>query len=256
MKGKILFIALCILSVLMTLMFFPSIKSTRGASEKLSDSAVRTVLESRLTRYGLLQGNNIQILVANGVIILKGEVRSLGQKEKVAHYAHEVDDSYAIENDLTIQANNLSGQLIADSVRVQLDKYVLWSIFDWVEAQVNNGVVTLSGWVVEPWHKDGYGNQAKKAPGVKQVTNNIQALPVSFTDDHIRRQAALVIYDDPILARYGYRAVPSIHIIVNMGVVTLKGVVFSSHDADRAYSLVSFRTDALEVVNQLQVESE
>jgi osmotically-inducible protein OsmY len=255
MRGKTLFPVASMLFMLMALVLFASTKSTRGEPEKLSDSAVKTVLEQRLIKYGLLKDNNIQVSVDNGVITLNGVVRSLAQKEKVAHYAHEVDDTYAIENLLTIQAGNLSDQQIADSVMAQVDKYVFYSIFDWIEVRVNNGVATLSGWVDEPWHKSGYEKQARKAPGVREIKSEIQTLPASFTDDHIRRQAAMVIYDDPILDQYGYRAVPAIHIIVNMGIVTLKGVVASSFDATRAGSLVRYRTDAFDVVNQLQFES-
>jgi osmotically-inducible protein OsmY len=256
MRGKTLFPMASMLFMLMALVLFAGTKSTQGEPEKLTDSAVKTVLEQRLIKYGLLRDNNIQVSVDNGVITLNGVVRSLAEKEKVAHYAHEVDDTYAIENLLTIQAGNLSDQQIADSVMAQVDKYVFYSIFDWIEVQVNNGVATLSGWVDAPWHKSGYEKQAKKAVGVRQIKNEIETLPASFTDDQVRREAAGVIYDDPILDRYGYRAVPAIHIIVNMGIVTLKGVVASSFDANRAGSLVRYRTDAFDVVNQLQFPSE
>jgi osmotically-inducible protein OsmY len=245
---------IALLPLLITLLVLFGTRINRAA--ELSDNAVKTVLEHRLTMYGLLQGNQIQITVANGVISLNGEVTSLDQKEKIAKYAHEVDDTYAIQNNLTVRTANLTDQQIADSVRMELDHYVMWSIFDWVEPQVSSGVVTLTGWVVDSWHSDGYANQAKKAPGVKQVINKIQSLPVSFTDDHLRRQAALVIYDDGILKDYGYRDVPTIHIIVDMGVVTLLGTVNSKYDADRATSLVSYRTNAFDVIDRLQVVSQ
>ena len=243
-----------ILPLLISLMVLSGYRVNRA--EEPSDNAVKIVLEHRLTRYGLIQGNQIQITVAHGTITLNGEVASLDQKEKIARYAHEVDDTYAIQNNLTVRTANLTDQQIADSVRMQLDKYVLWSIFDWVVPQVSNGVVTLTGWVVDSWHSDGYANQAKKAPGVKQVINHIESLPVSFTDDHLRRQAARLIYDDGILKDYGYRDVPTIHIIVDMGVVTLYGTVNSQYDADRAASLVSFRTNAFNVIDRLQVVSQ
>lgn len=254
MRSKLRLRMIAMLPLLAILIVFSSTQINRA--EEPSDNAVKTVLEHRLTRYGLLPGNQIQITVANGVITLTGAVGSLDQKEKIARYAHEVDDTYAIQNNLTVRTGNLTDQQIADSVRIQLDRYVMWSIFDWVEAQVNNGVVTLTGWVVNSWHRDGYANQAKKAPGVKQVIDNIDSLPVSFTDDNLRRQAARMIYDDGILKDYGNRDVPAIHIIVDMGVVTLLGTVNSAYDADRATSLVSYRTDAFNVIDRLQVANQ
>ena len=256
MKRKSLFTVVPILFMLMALVLFSGTKLTSGKTEKFSDSAVKTVLEQRLIKYGLLKDNNIQVSVENGVITLNGVVRSLAEKAKVAHYAHEVDDTYTIENLLTIQVGNLSDQQIADSVMAKVDNYAFYSVFDWIEVKVNSGVATLSGWVDEPWHKSGYEKQAQKAIGVRQIKNEIETLPASFTDDDIRHQAATVIYDDPILDRYAYGTVPAIHIIVNMGVVTLKGVVASSFDATRAGSLVRYRTDAFDVVNQLQFPSE
>jgi osmotically-inducible protein OsmY len=254
MKRKTLFIIASILPGLIILVLFASTNSSRGKPEKPSDNAVKTVLEQRLIKYGLLQGDNIQVSVENGVISLKGMVRSLAEKERVGRYAHEVDDTYSIENALTIQDANLSDQQIADSVMAEINQYVFYSIFDWIEVRVNDGVATLSGWVDIPWHKSGYEKQARKAPGVREIKSEIQTLPASFTDDDIRRQAARAIYDDGILYQYGFREVPAIHIIVNMGIVTLKGMVGSSFDANRAGSLVRYRTDAFDVINQLQVE--
>ena len=50
-------------------------------------------------------------------------------------------------------------------------------------------------------------------------------------DDQIRQAVAKAIYGDPeIGTRYGYQALPSIHIIVDNGHVTLKGVVDSQMD--------------------------
>jgi hyperosmotically inducible protein len=235
-----------------TMMLSAGTASTKTGTAKPSDDAVKTVLEQRLSNYGLMSGNNIQIAVTNGIIALKGTVRSLDNKDKAGKYAHEVEDSYTIDNQLTIQPGSLSDQQMTDSVRHEINNYVLYSIFDWVEVQVKDGVVTLSGWVYESWHKPGYEKQARKAPGVKQVINNLQELPVSFTDDHLRHQAADLIYDDAFLYKYAYGDVPTIHIIVNMGVVTLMGMVDSKYDADRATSLVNYRTDAFAVVDDLQ----
>lgn len=64
-----------------------------------------------------------------------------------------------------------------------------------------------------------------------------------------------VIYDDAFLYKYAYGEVPSIHIIVNLRVVTLKGIVDTKYDADRAASLVNFTTDAFSVVDDLQFKS-
>jgi len=50
-------------------------------------------------------------------------------------------------------------------------------------------------------------------------------LPLSTFDDHIRWAAASTIYRDPMFTAYAIQANPPIHIIVENGKVTLKGVV-------------------------------
>ena len=74
--------------------------------------------------------------------------------------------------------------------------------------------------------------------------------------DTIRRAAYHAIFGDPSLSiRYGYRALPSIHIIVDNGRITLEGMVASQSDRD----LVQLRANSVEnvfsVANELQIEA-
>ena len=71
------------------------------------------------------------------------------------------------------------------------------------------------GSVVDPVLKSSAGNVTKRVEGVTQVNNEIKVLPLSPFDDQIRRAEYRAIYGDASLStRYGYRALPSIHIIV------------------------------------------
>jgi len=80
------------------------------------------------------------------------------------------------------------------------------------------------------------------------VINEIKVLPLSDMDWQIRRAEAKAIYGDPeIGTRYGYQALPSIHIIVENGHVTLEGVVDSQFDD------TVIRTRANEVPNVFSV---
>jgi hypothetical protein len=76
-------------------------------------------------------------------------------------------------------------------------------------------------------------------------------------DDQIRRAEYNAIYGDSMLAtRYGFRALPSIHILVKNGHVQLEGWVANKSD----YDLVNIRAKAVpgvfSVVNDLQIENE
>jgi hyperosmotically inducible periplasmic protein len=123
---------------------------------------------------------------------------------------------------------------LAKEVRHALLMLPYYSIFDDLYFQLNGSVVTLEGACPPepPWDiKSDAEDAVKRVPGVTQVINNIKALPLSNMDWQIRRAEARAIYgDSEIGIRYGYQAVPSIHIIVDNGHVTLDGVVDNQFD--------------------------
>jgi hyperosmotically inducible protein len=123
---------------------------------------------------------------------------------------------------------------LAKEVRHNLLMLPYYSIFDDLSFSVNGSVVTLQGACPPepPWDiKSDAEAAVKKVKGVTQVVNNIKELPLSPMDWQIRRAEERVIYGDADLGtRYGYQALPPIHIIVDNGHVTLTGVVASTFD--------------------------
>jgi hyperosmotically inducible protein len=145
---------------------------------------------------------------------------------------------------------------IARQVRHELVMLPYYGIFDDLAFRVEGGTVTLLGAVTRPTLKSDAENVTKKVEGVNQVINKIEVLPLSPMDDRIRMAQYRAIYGDPTLAtRYGYRALPSIHIIVNNGHVILEGVV--ANEADK--TIINARANAVpgvfSVTNNLIVES-
>jgi hyperosmotically inducible protein len=97
----------------------------------------------------------------------------------------------------------------------------------------------------------------KKVEGVNQVINKIEVLPLSPMDDRIRMAQYRAIYGDPTLAtRYGYRALPSIHIIVKNGHVILEGVVANEADKNIINARANAVSGVFSVTNNLVVESQ
>lgn len=144
---------------------------------------------------------------------------------------------------------------IARDVRHQLLMLPYYGVFDDLAFRVDGGTVTLLGAVTRPTLKSDAENVTKRVEGVTNVINNIEVLPLSPMDDQIRRAEYQAIYGDPALStRYGFRALPSIHIIVKNGHVTLEGTVANQGDKD----LVNVRANAVpgvfSVTNDLVVE--
>jgi len=146
--------------------------------------------------------------------------------------------------------DNQLAEQVAHGVRM----YSHYDVFDWVEGSVHDGVVTLTGAVREPFHKDDYARIVQSIPGVKSLDNQLRVLPVSMFDDQIRRAASRAIFRDPMFTGYAIQANPPIHIVVENGKVTLKGVVANPMDRQIAESRVRTNVLAFDVTNDLKVE--
>jgi hyperosmotically inducible periplasmic protein len=88
--------------------------------------------------------------------------------------------------------------------------------------------------VHRPTLKSAAARVVQQVEGVSTVTNNIEVLPLSPNDDRIRLSVYRAIYGSSALSRYALQPVPSIHIIVKNGQVTLEGVAANEMDKNIA----------------------
>jgi hyperosmotically inducible protein len=128
------------------------------------------------------------------------------------------------------------------------------TIFDNLAYKVDGDTVTLLGQVRNAVLKDEAGNVVKKIEGVEHVNNQIEILPTSINDDRIRRQVARAIFSEDGLFYYSLGALPSLHIIVKNGHVSLEGVVRSQTDKNLAGIRANGVPGVFSVENNLQVE--
>ena len=140
-----------------------------------------------------------------------------------------------------------------DQVRHQLVMLPYFSVFDNLAYGVDGNTVTLYGEVTRPVLKSDAERAVKHIEGVAQVVDNIKVLPLSPFDNQIRRAEYRAIFGYSSLYRYAMGAIPSIHIIVDDGHVTLVGIVGNEwirsgrHPGQRGSGVFS-------VTNDLQVE--
>lgn len=147
-------------------------------------------------------------------------------------------------------------QWITREVRHQLVMLPYYSVFDNLTYKVNGDTVTLMGEVVRPTLKNDAGRVVKRIEGVDKVINNIEVLPLSPNDDRIRRAVYRAIYSKPGLDQYAMRAVPTIHIIVKNGHVTLEGAVAREMDKQQAGMAANGVSGVFSVTNNLRVDTE
>jgi hyperosmotically inducible protein len=140
------------------------------------------------------------------------------------------------------------------AVRHELVMMPWFSVFDNLEFQVNGNQVILSGQVTRPTLKSDAERLIKKLEGVESVVNNIEVLPLSSFDDHIRLAAYRSVYGFGPLSRYNWGPVPPIHIIVKNGNVTLQGVVNNETDKNLATLRANQVSGVFSVTNDLKVD--
>jgi hyperosmotically inducible protein len=142
---------------------------------------------------------------------------------------------------------------LTKEVRHQLVMLPWYSVFDNLEYKVDGDKVTLYGQVTRPSLKSDAEAVVKNLEGVASVVNNIEVLPVSTMDDQLRRAVYRAVYGEGGLSRYAEQAVPSVHIIVKNGNVTLEGVVDNETDKNLANLRASQVSNVFSVKNNLVV---
>jgi len=146
-------------------------------------------------------------------------------------------------------------QVLKD-VAAKVDGYTQFTIFDDVNANVKDGVVTLTGKVTMPYKRDDIEKRVAKVDGVKQVNDQIAVLPVSQFDDQLRYRLARAIYSNPNFWNYAIGPNQPIHIVVEHGRVTLEGVVLNDTDRAIANSIATTQFGIMSVKNNLKTEAE
>jgi len=141
-------------------------------------------------------------------------------------------------------------------IRHELVTLPYYDVFDWLEGEVSlEGVVVLRGQVVRPSTKSEAEKRVRDIEGIERLENQIEVLPVSPSDDRLRLAIYRAIFSmNSPLFRYATRAVPPIHIIVNRGRATLKGVVATEADKNIAFIRARGVPGLFGVTNELQVE--
>lgn len=220
-----------------------------------SNAEMTAGVQSRLYHAGIFKHGQVNVDVEDGVATLTGTVDSYGQEMRAVRAARHQHGVTSVVNHIQVSADGVSSQELIKKVRHEVLMYPYYTVFDHITFSVEGNRLTVAGQVTQPYKKSDLGNILAGIKGVTFVKNDIQVLPLSSFDDHIRLAVAERIYGDPIFSNYANQANPPIHIIVNNGDVTLYGVVNSKVDRMKAEIDARFATTYVGLTNNLQVES-
>jgi len=155
----------------------------------------------------------------------------------------------------TKPAGGQMSMMIADEVRHRLIMLPYYGVFDWLECEIKpDNSAVLRGQVTRPSTKSDAEAELRRIEGIPKISNEVEVLPVSTSDDQIRLAIyrSIFKYEGPMF-RYAIQSVPPIHIIVKNGRVTLKGTVDDAGDSQIAYMAANSVSGVFEVKNELNV---
>ena len=161
---------------------------------------------------------------------------------------------------LNLLTSNRSLNLVAREVRHELlSELPYYTVFDWIEFEVlpDNSVVLRGEVTTPPDTKLRAERLVENVAGVSKVINNIRVLPVSPNDERLRRALYNAIYGfNSPLFKYGVGSRQAIHIIVDGGRATLKGIVDTQADKEQAYLRARAIPGLFSVTNELVAKGE
>jgi hyperosmotically inducible protein len=235
------------------LLVFLAVPAAFGAAAR-SDARITADIQNKVYQAKVFNRGEVHVAFDAGVATLSGTVGDLGTKLDAERAAGKVNGVQRVVNNITVSADDVTPAQILEEARRRVVTYYAYSIFDNVQLEARGNTLLVSGQVTQPFKKSDLGRILTRVRGVAALDNNLEVLPLSVYDNQIRLAVARAIYGDPYFVHYANRAVPSIHIIVKNGDVTLTGAVASQLDrakaeADARTAATFFRFD-----NQLRVE--
>lgn len=200
------------------------------------------------------QWKGITASTDDAIVTLNGTAKMLIDKLDAGKKIDKLDHVQGVRNHVDVQGGVSDQKLqseLADKLRY--DRVGMGITFNALGLKVENGVATVTGDVRDYASRDSALALIETTPGVKDVVDQINVLPVSPFDDQIRIAVARAIYGNSSLSRYAIDPQRPIRIVVDNGHVTLYGVVDTQGDKTLAEMQARSVPNVFSVDNKLVV---
>ncbi len=226
-----------------------------GTTNTKNDQQIQQTVTQKIQ--STKQLNAVNSSVEDGIVTLTGSVPLYQDKLDAAKKVKKLANVNGVRNQIVV-----AGETVPDSqLQQKLAKKLAYdrvgyfdNSFNYLALDVKDGVVTLNGDTMNDMAKDSAFAIVTRTPGVKDVVNDVNVLPVSNFDDSIRIRTARAIYRDSVLGRYASDPVHPIRIVVDNGHVTLYGSVENTMDKNIAGMRALSVPGAFSVDNKLVVD--
>lgn len=195
---------------------------------------------------------SIEVSVEGGEVTLRGVVPTLWAKSEAIRKTFDVNGVETVASELEIPSVERDEDLIQEVAKAVYE-YPYYTVWDYIEGGVNDGVVTLTGSVTADRDKPGaIFERVAKIRGVQDVRSTIETQSASSFDVDLRYALSARIFNDIAFEEFARWPNPPFHLIVDRSVVTLKGAVRSESDKRRLEQLVRHTPGVLRMVSDLQ----
>ena len=194
----------------------------------------------------------VTVSVIGSEVTLTGRVPHLLAKNDAIRRALEIDGVETIASELQLPEEEEDTEL-AQEVGKAIRRYPHFTIWDYVDGRINQGVVTLQGSVTPQRDKkrELYETIAK-IRGVQDYIDEIEVQSSSSGDERLRRNIGRNLAMNQHFERTISMRNPPYHIIVNRSSVALVGYVQTQIEYREMERIVRTTQGVLKVDNQLQ----
>lgn len=218
------------------------------ASAQPSERLEREVRDELRRERGL---RRLEVRTNGGEVTLTGRLDTFWLKSEAIRRALEVDGVETVVSEVALPEGSDRG--IIDDVSRAVLSYPYYTVFDYLDGRVENGVVTLIGRVTSERDKrDEVFERVAKVRGVQDVQNQIVQMSPSTADDRLRNSLAQQIFGSIHFQRFASYKNPPFRILVDRSVVTLVGYVQGEIERREMENIARQTFGVLRVHNQLQ----
>ena len=194
----------------------------------------------------------VTVSVIGSEVTLSGRVSHLLAKNDAIRRALEIDGIETVASELQLPEEEEDTEL-AQEVGKAISRYPHFTIWDYVDGRINQGVVTLHGSVtpLRDKKRELYETIAK-IRGVQDYVDEIEVQSSSSGDERLRRNIGRNLAMNQHFERTMSMRNPPYHIIVNRSSVALVGYVQTQIEYREMERIVRMTQGVLKVDNQLQ----
>jgi osmotically-inducible protein OsmY len=194
----------------------------------------------------------LDVAISGSEVTLTGALDSFWQKSEAIRRALDVDGIETVATDIEIPPPE-GDQQLAEEVSKAVQNYPHYSLYDYLDGAVDNGIVSLWGRVTPDRNKPReLFERVAKIRGVQDVRNEIQTMAPSSGDTNLRRSLSRSIFRSSHFEQFRNARNPPFHIIVERSSVTLVGWVQGEIERREMEQIARTTQGVLRVDNQLQ----